>query len=140
MTMRRFAYTMMIVLLDIIVCVTAFAESFTTTLTCNSTADSAYTYVASWNASEKKTGKVYVYHTVKTSGANLGYTNHFRIYVNDSTSANNNKWITPGKNTAIYSNAIVESSSVDVKARGNTKYNDAGFSSITISGSVGWPK
>ena len=38
------------------------------------------------------------------------------------------------------SSAIVESSTVDVKARGNTKYKDAGFSSITISGSVGWPK
>ncbi len=70
----------------------------------------------------------------------MGYTNHFRIYVDGATSANNNKWITPRKNTAIYSSAIVESSSVDVKARGNTKYNDAGFSSITISGSVGWPK
>lgn len=70
----------------------------------------------------------------------MGYTNHFRIYVDGATSANNNKWVTPGTNTAIFSSAIGESSTVDVKARGNTKYNDAGFSSITISGSVGWPK
>ena len=131
---------MMIILVTMIIGATAFAESFTKTLVCNSTTDSAYTYVASWNASKKKTGKVYVYHTVNTSGANLGYTNHFRIYVDGATSANNNKWVTPGTNTAILSSAIGESSTVAVKARGNTKNNDAGFSSITISGSVGWPK
>ena len=138
--MKRFICMLMIALLAMSTCVTVFAESFTKSLVCNSTTDSAYAYVASWKASENKTGKVYVYHTVKTSGANLGYTNHFRIYVNDATSANNSKWVTPGTNTAILSSAIKDKSSVEVKARGNTKYNDAGFSSITVSGSVGWPK
>ena len=138
--MKRFVSMMLVALLAMSICVTAFAETFTTTLVCNSTEDSAYNYVASRSASTGKTGKVYVYHTVKTSGANQGYTNHFRIYVDGAANANNNKWVTPGTNTPIASSAITKTSTVSVKARGNTKYNDAGFSSISVSGSVGWPK
>lgn len=96
--------------------------------------------LGAWTASEGKAGKLCVYHTVGAEDAeNLGYTNHFRIYVNTATSADSNKWIAPGSNVSILSSAIGEGGNVTGKARCNTKYNDAGFSSIAVSGSIGWP-
>ena len=138
--MKRLISVLLLTMMAMAICSTALAGSFTATLNCASTADSAYVSLGSWTASEGKTGKIYVYHTVGTESAKkLGYTNHFRIYVNTATSANNNKWIAPGSNVSILSSAIGVGDDVTVKARGNTKYNDAGFSSISVSGSIGWP-
>ena len=91
-----------------------------------------------WTASEGKARKICVYHTIGAGDAkNLGYTNRFRIYVNTATSADSNKWIAPGSNVSILSSAIGEGGNVTGKASCNTKYNDAGFNSIAVSGSIG---
>lgn len=132
--MKRFIAIFLMAAMLLSVCATAFAFS-SVTLDC--TNNKTYTNIGSWTASGDHVGKAYVYHTVSTSSA--GYTNHFRIYVDGAASANNNKWVTPGTNTPISSSAIKSGSSVKVTARGNTKYNDDGYSSISISGSIGWP-
>ncbi len=130
---RFFAFFLMVVML-LTVCSTAFAFS---NILLDCTEKKSYSPIDTWTASGSHVGKIYVYHTVSTSSA--GYTNHFRIYVDGATEANNNKWVTPRVNTPISSSAIVNGSSVKVTGRGNTKYNDDGYSSISISGSIGWP-
>ena len=132
--MKRFVALFLMAAMLLSACSSALAFSGVT-LDCAE--NKSYVNVGSWTASDDHVGKVYIYHTVSTSSA--GYTNHFRIYVDGATSANNNKWVTPGTNTPISSSAIEDGSSVLVKARGNTKYNDDGYSTIKISGTIGWP-
>lgn len=118
---------------------TASAASFSgVTLDCTS----AMTYRSlggSWTATSAHHGAVYVYYTIGTSGV-ASYTNHFRAYVSSSSSAVGNKWIAPKNNIPIQSSSIVSGSVVTIKARGNTKFADDGFDTISISGTYGWPQ
>lgn len=129
--MKKFIALLLVALLLTPLC--ANAVSFTKTIEPDAS-DSAYVSLGTWYASPGKTGKICVYYTITTANV-PNYTNHFRIYVDGATSANNNKWIAPDDNIAIESSAIKADSSVKVKARANTLYS----SSITIKGTIGWP-
>lgn len=116
----------------------ASAVSFTKTLSCTSTSDSNLTALGGlWTASSTQKGKVYVYHTV--SGVTEKYTNRFAAY--SGSSQLGIKWCTPGSNVPIESSSIVDGTPVTLKARGNTNYNTMSpyVSTITVSGTYGWP-
>ena len=117
---------------------TASATTFDEYIHCVNTTDNTIS-LGGWN-STTHSGKVYIYHDVKTSVSKL-YNNLFEVSNGDDyASPFATKWLTPKVNRAVESSKITQNMTVYVAARGNTYYHDdnSSITQIRITGSFGW--
>lgn len=132
--MKKVLSALLVAMLLACVATAALAAEINVTVQCTNTTQ-YNTNSDTWNTQEHS-GKVYIYHTVKSTS--ILYNNHFQVYGNGSLKVSG--WCTPKQNIPLQNSGITPRMTITLRARGNTYYSERhGINSVTLGGTFGWP-
>ena len=128
--MKKFLAIVLAAVMVMSLCSTAFATTFTRTVQCVNESD----YVKSVLSTNTTTSGTKVKIRYNAQGCSNSYTNHFRVWNNNTARQTGSKFVTPGGTYYITCSQFAKADYY-VDMRGNTKYNqNEGLSNIVLAG------